>query len=88
VLTCNTPPVAGARAGDVSATITALPDDAYPLGRPRRAQPAAPVGEDDPSNWEPVPGRPHLWRNKVTGKMKYTPPEPAPEPWQWPFLTP
>jgi hypothetical protein len=35
--------------------------------------------------WVPVEGKPHLWKDEVSGRMKYTPPEPQPT---WPFTFP
>jgi hypothetical protein len=27
--------------------------------------------------WEPVAGTPHMYKSRITGKFKFTPPEPA-----------
>lgn len=52
------------------------------LGPPKRAiRPV--VDADDESNWIPIEGKPDLWRNKVTGRMRHTPKDPT----EWPFPT-
>lgn len=50
------------------------------LGPPTNRRAGVPLDPESPDAWEAVPGRPHLWRNKVNGRMRYTPPEPIPEP--------
>lgn len=58
--------------------------DNAPLGPPKRVRDAQPPAHpDDPGNWEAVPGKKDLWRNRVTGAMKYTPKDPT----EWPFPT-
>lgn len=54
----------------------------YILGPPKRPGKEV-IAPDDERNWEPVPGKPDLAVNKVTGKMRCTPKDPT----EWPFPT-
>jgi hypothetical protein len=37
---------------------------------------ATPKEVKEKDEWEPVEGRKHLYRSRITGKMEYRPPEP------------
>lgn len=46
-------------------------------------QPAKPTKPTE--DWRPVEGKPHLYQDRISGRMKYEPPVPPDPTFQWLF---